>query len=80
MTPALVSFVRNRQIVRVGNPIGKAQAQKTHEGQAVVDQQLGSFIGEIVRRLDHQGAFFTALIGGSRAPSRFPEPPASEPP
>jgi len=51
---ALVSFSGNRKIVRVGNPVGKAQAQKPHERQPVVDQELGVFVREIVGRPNDQ--------------------------
>ncbi len=189
ITPAVASFARNRQIVRVGNPVGKAQARENAcrtsggrsatqvfigeierfpailtqsaegisrrgkeggdgrvgdtrpksavadfgrpcanrehpvcragrrsdgakapgpKGSLSADARCGARLDRIpdalfgarlpdrlpeseqiasiwpgnapVRRLDRQSAFFTALIGGSRATSRFPEPPASEPP
>src|SRR5947209_10630688 len=52
---ARVSFSRNSQIVLgVGNPVGQAQPEKPHERQAVVDQKLGTLVGEGVRRLNHQ--------------------------
>ena len=38
----------------VGNPVGQAQPEKPHERQAVVDQKLGTLVGEGVRRLNHQ--------------------------
>jgi hypothetical protein len=54
MAPALVSFSRNTQIVRVGNPVRQAQSQEPHERQAVVDEELRALVREIVRRLNHQ--------------------------
>jgi hypothetical protein len=39
---------------RVGNRVRQAQPQEPHERQAVVDEELGAFVRQIVRRLDHQ--------------------------
>ena len=37
---------------RIRHPLAKRKAKEAHKGQAVVDQILGSFVGQIVGRLD----------------------------
>ena len=55
IAPAFVSFSRNSQIVRAsGTRSESPRPQEPHEGQPVVDQELGPLVRQIVGRLDHQ--------------------------
>src|ERR1700724_4386419 len=56
MAPAFVSFSRNSQIVRASGRGSAKESKKTHERQAVVDQELCALVGEIVRRLNEKNS------------------------
>ena len=47
-------FAEQPDRARVGNPIRKPKAQKPHERQPVVDQELRALVRQIVGCLDHQ--------------------------
>ncbi len=40
--------------LRVRHPVGEAEPEEAHEGEPVVDQELGAVVREVVLRLDHQ--------------------------
>jgi hypothetical protein len=40
--------------LRIRHPVREVEAEEAHERQPVVDQELGSVVGKVVRRLDHQ--------------------------
>ena len=55
MAPAFVSFSRNDQIVRAsGTQFYNPSPRKTHKRQAIIDQELRAFVGEIIGRLNDQ--------------------------
>jgi hypothetical protein len=49
---------------RVGKPVGERQAKRTHEGDAVIDEEFGARVGEIVSRLDDEDVKHRDAIEG----------------
>lgn len=48
------AFAEQPDRLGIRHLVGKTEPQKPHEGQPILDDELGLIVGEIVERLEHQ--------------------------
>jgi hypothetical protein len=67
MAPAHQAFAKQPDRLGIRNLVGKAEPEKSHERQAVLDDELGLVVGEIGAVCP--GAQFDALLHASGPPA-----------